>query len=245
MKLLFLDESGDHNLVRIDPSYPVFVLGGVIIDRAYARTVVAPRMQQLKIDFFGRDDIILHTADIIRPKNKFAVLQNDQIRAEFYRELNAMMRDLEYTVVACAIRKDLHLNKYGANALDPYMYSLEVLVERFCHEIGNVPDGGAIYAEKRSPDLDSRLERAWIELQVNGSDFASADRINERIVDLTLRDKNLNIAGLQLADLVVSPIGRQIIGKPANEDWEIVESKFRRRYPGGSYLGTGLVVLPR
>ena len=30
MKVLFLDESGDHNLSVIDPSYPIFVLGGVI-----------------------------------------------------------------------------------------------------------------------------------------------------------------------------------------------------------------------
>ena len=29
MKVLFLDESGDHNLSVIDPQYPMFVLGGV------------------------------------------------------------------------------------------------------------------------------------------------------------------------------------------------------------------------
>ena len=36
MKVLFLDESGDHNLSIIDPQYPLFVLGGVIVDRDYA-----------------------------------------------------------------------------------------------------------------------------------------------------------------------------------------------------------------
>ena len=36
MKVLFLDESGDHNLSVIDPSYPIFVLGGVIVDQDYA-----------------------------------------------------------------------------------------------------------------------------------------------------------------------------------------------------------------
>ena len=41
---MFLDESGDHNLnpKRINPVYPIFVLGGVIVDRAYARNVIAP-----------------------------------------------------------------------------------------------------------------------------------------------------------------------------------------------------------
>ena len=36
MQILFLDESGDHNLSVIDPAYPLFVLGGVIIDKNYA-----------------------------------------------------------------------------------------------------------------------------------------------------------------------------------------------------------------
>lgn len=36
MKVLFLDESGDHNLAVIDPSYPLFVLGGVIVEQRYA-----------------------------------------------------------------------------------------------------------------------------------------------------------------------------------------------------------------
>ncbi|MGI8642877.1 MAG: DUF3800 domain-containing protein, partial [Thermomicrobiales bacterium] len=39
MKLLFLDESGDHSLEKIDEDYPIFVLGGVVVDRSYYRTV--------------------------------------------------------------------------------------------------------------------------------------------------------------------------------------------------------------
>ena len=58
-----------------------------------------------------------------------------------------------------------------------------------------------------------------------------------------LKDKRLNIGGLQLADLVVSPIGRAMLGKPTHEDWEIVKSKFRRGPRG--YEGYGLVILPK
>lgn len=32
MKILFLDESGDHNLLVVDKDYPIFVLGGCIMD---------------------------------------------------------------------------------------------------------------------------------------------------------------------------------------------------------------------
>jgi hypothetical protein len=38
--------------------------------------------------------------------------------------------------------------------------SLNVLVERFCFEIGNQAGGGVIVAEKRDPTLDHQLELA-------------------------------------------------------------------------------------
>ena len=60
---------------------------------------------------------------------------------------------------------------------------------------------------------------------------------------LDLRTKTAGEAGLELADLVVSPIGRHVIGKPPREDWVIVSEKLRRR--DGTWRGAGLVVLPR
>ncbi len=59
------------------------------------------------------------------------------------------MRELDYQVVACAIRKNEHLQRYGVAALDPYMMSLDVLVERFCMDVGNTRGGGLIVAERR------------------------------------------------------------------------------------------------
>ncbi len=37
--------------------------------------------------------------------------------------------------MACAIHKDEHLSRYGVAALDPYLLSLDVLVELFCLDI--------------------------------------------------------------------------------------------------------------
>lgn len=242
MKLLFLDESGDHSLERIDKDYPVFVLGGVIIDRTYYRTVVEPRIKKLKEDFFD-DEVVLHTSDIIRGKNGFQVLNNQGVRQAFYDEMNTLMRELEYTVIACAIKKDAHLKQYASRAADPYTYSLEVVVERFVHVIGNVEHGGMIFAEKRRPDLDHELEMTWRKLREEGCSYADAAKVDGRIIDLSLKDKRVNMVGLELADLVVSPIGRAVIGKPKQQDWDIVESKLRR--VGKTYMGYGLKILPK
>lgn len=244
MKVLFLDESGDHNLSIIDPHYPVFVLGGVIMDRDYAEIVLPRELDAFKQAMFGRTDLVLHTADIVRNRNGFECLKDPAVRKSFYQRLNALMRALDYTVVACVIRKDDHLRRYGMFAVDPYLLSLDILVERFCFDIGNVPGGGLIVAESRDATLDRGLELAWLNLKIQGTRYLRPVEVNRRIAGLALRSKKDNVAGLQLADLVVSPIGRHVLGKPDKEDWAIVESKLRRDRTGRSD-GFGLVVLPK
>lgn len=105
MKTLFLDESGDYNPETIDPQYPVFVLGGVIADDAYAAGPMTDALNDFKSDLFGRTDIVLHTADIARKRNGFEALRDAGLRARFYRRLNELMREMQYSALACAIHK--------------------------------------------------------------------------------------------------------------------------------------------
>ena len=243
VKILFLDESGDHNLSVIDPQYPLFVLGGVIVDSEYAEGLLHDALDKFKYEMFGRSDIALHTADITRNRNGFEDMKDDAFRSRFYGRLNELMRNLSYSVVACVIRKDDYLSRYGLAALDPYLISLGVLVEIFCFDVGDVNKGGTIVAERRDPALDRGLQLAWSNLKFQGTRRIRGRIVEERMRALDLRDKKDNIAGLQLADLVVSPIGRYVLGKPTKEDWEIVRDKLRRS-PGGRVENYGLVVLP-
>jgi Protein of unknown function (DUF3800) len=244
MKVLFLDESGDHNLAVVDPNYPLFVLGGVIIEKEYAEGDLVQELNSFKRQLFGTDQIILHTADIVRNRNGFERMKEKAFREVFFSGLNDLMHRLDYMVVACVISKEDHLSRYGVAALDPYLLSLDVLVERLCFEIGGTANGGVIVAECRDPVLDRQLEIAWLNLKVQGTRFISAAEITRRVIGLNLRSKRENVAGLQLADLIVSPIGRHVLGKPDREDFRIVESKFRKNWKG-VYDGFGLVILPR
>lgn len=244
MKTLYLDESGDHNLEAIDPQYPVFVLGGVVLDDAYADEVAQPRLDQFKLDHFGTKSINLHTADIVRNRNGFERMKEPNFRQDFFIALNQLIEELDFKVIACGIRKSEHLSRYGLAALDPYFLSLNVLVERFCFELGKVKDGGWIVAEKRGPELDRELDLAWLNLKIQGTKFMQASWIDERISGLRLRGKDAGLVGLELADLMVSPIGRHIIGKQTKEDFRIIERKFRRS-PARDHNGWGLVILPK
>jgi hypothetical protein len=108
-----------------------------------------------------------------------------------------------------------------------------------------VYEGGSIVAEKRNPTLDNELEIAWLNLKITGTKFLQAVDIQHRIAQFSLRDKKMNIAGLQLADLVVSPIGRFVLGKAIKEDFRVVESKFCTLADKQDYLGSGLIILPK
>ena len=244
MKVLFLDESGDHNLTVIDSNFPMFVLGGVIVDRDYAEGPLAEAFDQFKDELFGRTDILLHTVDIARNKNGFESLSNAQLRSQFYEKLTSLVSELDYSVIACAIRKNDHFRHYGTAAVDLYRLSLHALAEFFCDDIGAVRNGGKIVAESRNPTLDQDLEHSWSSLRRRNSGYSGAEMIRDRIQSLTFRIKKGNVAGLQLADLVVSPIGRHLLGKQDNDDWLIVEQKLRRG-PRGEVDGFGLVSFPK
>jgi hypothetical protein len=242
---MFLDESGDHKLTRINWNYPIFVLGGVIVDRAYVRDVIEPAMRRFKQRHFGRDDAILHTVDMTNGIGDYAFLADPIARSSFYADLNAMLAEWDYKVVSSVVKKPELVAQYGANAEDPYMYSLHVLIEQFCDELGEEMDAGFVCAEKRGSSLDYDLMQAWERIRTRGTTNVSADQIDCRIVGLDLRDKRANLAGMQLAGLAVTPIGRHVLGttpKPNRVQWTTIENKLRR--VGTSYGGHGLVIRP-
>ena len=99
MKILFLDESGDHSLSIINPPYPIFVLGGIIVDLDYAKKEMANLVKGFKIDLFGREDINLHTADIIRNRNGFEQLKEQEFREKFYEKLNILIQKINCIII--------------------------------------------------------------------------------------------------------------------------------------------------
>lgn len=213
MLILFLDESGDHNLAKIDPQYPIFVLGGCIIDLQYHNEHIAPHLSIYKKKLFAREDFIIHTADIARRRGVFRKLTNAEFRDYFYNETNRLMNELEFKIIACAILKDDHLRRYGIAAIDPYMLALRVLVERFVYEIKSSEGekSGFIIAESRDETLDNQLRLAWMDLRTSGTEYVSASALRKYVTDLKIKKKTEDVAGLQVADLVVSPIGRHIL----------------------------------
>ena len=204
--------------------------------------MIEQKLREFKRDRCGSENIILHTADITRNRSGFEFMKATSERLRFYAEMNRLMTDLPYQVMAVAVKKDQHRARYGEAAADPYHLAMEFLVERFVLFLSGRP--GRIVAESRNPVLDGRLRVVYEEMCVFGTRYAGSDAIRRALPHpLQILPKGNNIAGLQLADLVITPIGRHVMGKADKEDWRIIERRLRRG-PDGGYMGYGLKVFP-
>ena len=243
MQHLYLDESGNHSLDAFEAAYPVFVLGGVMISDEHLQAV-EKSVRAFKIEALGDARIVLHTADISRNRRGFERLAAQEERARFHTALADLFQALPITVIACTIDKPAPLERYGALAIDPYSLSLGVVIERFCFALGEAGETGHIVAESRNRRLDRELTIAWDLLRLNGTRYVRAGTISRRITALEFAPKAAGLAGLELADLAVSPIGRWVAGMPPKPDLEVVLGKLRRG-PTGDWRGAGMVVLPK
>lgn len=244
MKILFLDESGDHDLIRIDPEYPIFVLAGCIMDSQYEEKSLTAALNKFKKDFFGNDKIILHLADYTRDGKGYEKLRDKDSRKEFYAGLNKIIKDADFCLAACIVDKKEHIKHYK-NAIDPYLLSLEVIVERFVMFLKENKEKGIIIAESRGQQLDNQLNLAFLDLKISGTRFLRPIDIVENIADFRIRKKGGNISGLQLVDSVITPIGRRYLNKKNFYIiYDVIKGKFRK-HSCGRYRGYGLVILPR
>ncbi len=243
-KILFLDESGDHNLGAIDQQHPIFVLGGIIVDKEYAFGEMTKKVNDFKQELFGTKEIILHTADFTRQKNGFERMKERDFCENFYQKLNQLISELDIKIVACAIKKQHHMEKYGIDAIDPYHLSLNILVERFFLDLRDSEERGQIIAEARDITLNNQLDLAWLNLKISGTRYVQAIDISNKITNLAIKEKYENLAGLEIADAIVTPIARAILKRQSKIKIEILKEKMRKNHLG-EISGYGLVVLPK
>lgn len=245
---LYLDESGDPNPRSASEEYPVFVLGGVICESEYVDTVVRAALNRIKQELFGRTDFPLHTAEFKRYRGPFRALRgNDPMRALLRIRLLELLEGLDYTIVACAIPTGPNEIAARSASVDLYLAGLQALVETFCDIVGsaNAPERsrGRIIAEARRPREDRAVLREWRRIVDEGTRSYSSEIVHSRIESLSIQAKSDLNPGLELADLVVSPIGRHVIKKPDSLEWDVVRSKLHRG-PNGEIEGHGLIHLP-
>lgn len=262
---MYVDENG-HQTLKGDltnPSNRFLCITGIIMPIAEHDNVLTARLNELKIKFFGGEDVILHRREIISAKGAFAPLADPMRREQFNADFLSIVEQVTYRVISVVIDKMKLVNKYGiAHAHDPYALALEYLMQRYQYWMQGFSEKhrfitGDIVAEARGKHDDDTTKDTYNKIYngmgynklENASDYFSSSQIK-------LKAKKSNIAGLQFADLLSHPARRYILSqnnlasgiKASSFEAKIVDIlvkyKFRKHH-NGQIDGYGAILYPK
>lgn len=241
-----MDESGDHSLKSVDPVFPVFVLVGLLFSEENY-TSVSKQINNFKMKYFGSTSVVLHSRDIRKCNGPFKILFDLDVKQRFYNDLENILANAEYTIVASAIQKEKHIERYGRLADDPYEIALTFVLERILFEADNNPDQSSISVmiEGRGAKEDASLAKRYNEILYRGTGQVTSERLRRTYREgLTARKKRDNDIGLQLADLCAYPIAKHIISNnEPNPAFDVIKPKIRSGARG--YIGYGIKIFPQ
>lgn len=244
MKVMFLDESGDHSLVKIDEQFPVFCLAGCIFDESEYQQNSKAKIDAFKIRYFSDSNVILHSRGIRKCEPPFNILLNAVTKQGFYTDLNNLIASLPYTILASAILKTKLKDQYSDPA-NPYTLSLEFLIERFLYFLEENNDIGYISVESRDPKSNTDLLTAFTETINNGNGMhITGKRFQKKIQKMIFVTKQQNENGHQIADLVAYPTAKYALDpSKGNPAFDVIRPRFREK--GKEIFGYGLKIFPK
>jgi hypothetical protein len=254
---LFIDECGHQDMKGSDdPNQQYLGLTGIIMDEAYASSEFTTRLNEIKNTTFGRSDFPLHRRDILHSKtDPYKVLNDSTIRATFDGALLGLIQEAKYTVITVIIDKKLHKQTYAVWRFHPYHYCMTVLLERYVLFLRGVGGIGDVMIESREKVDNIRLSKAYRYFYKKGTSNVTPQIIKQHLssVEIKIKRKADNIAGLQLADLIVNPSCRELICTRLNQSMTaefskrvvaiLYDTKYRRSW-WGKIVGWGTKWLP-
>jgi hypothetical protein len=252
---VFIDEVGNHDMKSDDPNHRHLGLTGVIMSLEYETGTFTNSLNAIKQEFFETQGIVLHRREMLEAKPPFEALNDVEIRKRFDAGLLRVLRDAEYRVFTVVIDKKEHKERYAVWQFHPYHYCLTVLLERYVRFLDRIGHVGDVLVESRGRKENRQLERAFRHVYDHGSDHVPVCVFRNRLTSMQLKvkPKASNIAGLQLADLIANPSCRSLIceknGVQMNaafgaEIEAILKTKYLSRPRDGLITGWGTKWLP-
>ncbi|MDO8183571.1 MAG: DUF3800 domain-containing protein [bacterium] len=240
----FLDETGDHGLTFIDENFPIFLLAGCLFEYSEYQKI-SKDINVFKEEFFKTTSVILHSRDIRKCEGAFQILFDLDLKRRFYERLNKIISDAQFTVIAVAIDKKKHIERYGKIADNPYSICLSYVLERLIFCTDKYPNSKiSITIEKRGKKEDTQLLAHYNSVIDRGTFHVVSDRFKKKISNFVMKTKRDNDIGIQIADLCAYPIARHVLN--AEEPYipfKIIEGKLRKG-DRGKVDGYGLKVFP-
>lgn len=239
--IVFVDESGDHGLERINPKYPLFVLAFCIFRKDHYVAEVVPEVHRFKLRHFGHDQVVLHERDIRKDIGPFRFLNNATRKRRFLEELTDLVGSAHFALICTVIDKQRLAEAYP-DPRNPYHVALGYGLERVNGYLRRRKQAGITHlvVERRGKREDAGLQ-AEFEAICRGCNI---DRRRMQL-ELVFAGKEANAPGLQFADLIARPVGMHVLRPTqSNRAFEALKAKFHCRPSDGRIGGWGLKVFP-
>lgn len=228
--IIYVDESGDHSLDKINKDYPIFVLTFCLFSIADYIHIAVPTLQHFKFKYFGHDQIVLHETDLRKNKPPFGFLRTDrELRENFLSDLSESIEKTPFSIIPVLIDK-IKLKTRYTKPYNPYNLGLRFGLERLNDLLLKHGQEGkeiTIVFEKRGEKEDNELELEFLRICKKNEQFGyKSVKFNNIYFKFLLADKKTNSSGLQLADLTARPIGLNFL-RPGQENraYDIIKNK--------------------
>ncbi len=255
---MYVDESGDHTYRSLEkPENRYLGLIGCFFDLGQCAGF-RQNLEDLKRKFFTYDPdfpLILHRKEVVNRRGPFGRLSDPEIEEMFGRDFLDLVKRADFRVIAVVIDKKSHVERYGEAAFHPYHYCLASLLERYCGYLNFINAVGDVLAESRGAREDKELKGAFIHIYRRGTLWRDGEFFQQALTsrEIKLKPKSANIAGLQLADLLVYSIRQDIlleerrISDPGDvfgkQICRAIEPKYNRHLYDGRVRGYGRIFL--
>lgn len=213
---LYVDETGDHSHSdEVNSEKRYLGLSGVLIDMEHYCNVAHPQLEKIKQDYFRYnpdEPIHLHRKDIVERKGRFRILMDPLVQNNFDSALLAYLNMIDFKLITAVIDKTAHRARYGESAVHPYHICLSSILERYADFLRTAACKGDVMAETRGGVEDRELKIAYKQLYERGR-FTRPDAYRAVLAssEIKLKNKEANVTGLQIADLIAHPSKQSIL----------------------------------
>ena len=223
---LYIDEAGDHARSRLETD-PVgrryMCLLGVMVRMGEDYTRLQTSVEDVKRAHLPYDPDappILHREDILYRRGPFHVLRDDATRTAFDDSLIGLIDAAAITVFGVVIDKFSHRRRAYRHLTDAYHYCLAAMLERYCGLLGLLGAAGDVLVEARGKTEDRTLKEEFRSIWNNGTAYMANRQTQATLTsrELKVKPKLLNIAGLQVADILAHPVKRDVLREQGRID---------------------------
>jgi len=195
----------------------VFVLSAVII-RDADHDIVDQTWKGFKARHLGSPDVNVHEPDVRRRDGPF----DNPGSARKRNAMRSTFASLPISIITVVVHRDDYMQDFGLGPIDVslpahiYWMALDFLMERVVMALDLQFKGatGRVVAEARGDLENAQLQYEFARLHLDGTSYIRSGWFRQALLPgVKFENKDANITGLQLADLVARPVGDKVLNR--------------------------------